>query len=369
MQGCDILVRGDGAVGAAAALALSHAGFEVALLGAPAPAGACEDVRAYALNDASVALLRSLKVWDALAVAARTPVHDMRVEGDQPGARIDFSAWSESVPQLAWIVDAAALERALREALRYAPRLCRVEAELPCALLVLAEGKDAPTRARLGARMERHSYGQRAIAARLVSDLPHAGCAHQWFRSPDVLALLPVDQPLPAHGFALVWSGPEARAAELLALEPAAFEAELMAATAGAAGVLKLAGARVGWPLSIGRAEPVCGPGWVLLGDAAHVVHPLAGQGLNLGFGDVASLVDVLAAREPWRAIGDERVLARHARRRAAAVGAMGLVTDGLLQLFANSQPWVKELRNRGLGLVNRLPPLKHLLAQQAIGR
>lgn len=371
MQGCDILVRGDGAVGAAAALALSRAGFEVALLGATMPptAPVADDVRAYALNGASVQLLRALKVWDAIPHEARTPVHDMRIEGDVPGVHLDFSAWSEAVPQLAWIVDAAALERTLREALRFAPHVRRVAAELPAALTVLAEGKASATRARLGVRMERQSYGHRAIAAHLVADRPHAGLARQWFRSPDVLALLPIDQPVPCQGLALVWSLPEARARELLALDGAAFEAELMAATGGVAGELKLASARAAWLLSIGYAEPVFGPGWVLLGDAAHVVHPLAGQGLNLGFGDVASLAEVLAAREPWRALGDERLLARHARRREVPVRTMGLLTDALLQLFAAPQPLAKELRNRGLDLVNRLPPLKHLLARQAIGR
>jgi len=371
MDRCDILVRGDGAVGAAAALALSRAGFDVALLGAPpAPDGtpATDDLRAYALNEASVALLRSLKVWDAIPGEARTPVHDMRIEGDLPGARLEFSAWSEAVAQLAWIVDAAVLERTLREALRFAPHVRRVAAELPAALTVLAEGKASSTRARLGVRMERHPYGHCAIAARLVSDRPHAGLARQWFRAPDVLALLPIDRPLAGHGLALVWSLPDERAQALLALDAAAFEAELMAATDGAAGTLELTSARAGWPLAIGYAEPVCGPGWVLLGDAAHVVHPLAGQGLNLGFGDVVSLVEVLEQREPWRALGDERLLARHARRRAGPVRAMGLVTDGLLHLFASEQPLVKELRNRGLGLVNRLPPLKHLLARQAAG-
>jgi len=98
------------------------------------------------------------------------------------------------------------------------------------------------------------------------------------------------------------------------------------------------------------------------------VVHPLAGQGLNLGLADVASLAQVLAARESWRALGEERLLARHVRAREAATRSMGLLTDGLLHLFAHPSPWAKELRNRGLGLVNHLPPLKKLLAARAMG-
>lgn len=372
MASHDVLVRGGGAVGLAAALALSRLGLEVALLeAAPAAASASSpgpDVRAYALNRASVELLASLKAWDAIDPADRTPVHDMRVEGDAPGAVLEFSAWAQAEPELAWIVGAAALEDTLRAAVRFAPRVTRVAAPVPAALTVLAEGKDSSTRAALGARMVRHAYGQRAIAARLDAALPHAGRARQWFRSPDVLALLPTDRPRAGHGLALVWSLPEARAEELLALPAAAFEAALADATGGVAGALALAGERVAWPLSLGRADPLHGPGWVLVGDAAHVVHPLAGQGLNLGLGDVASLAAVLGAREAWRSPGDERLLARHARAREGPVRAMGLVTDGLLHLFASQAPLARELRNRGLDLVNRLPPVKQLLAQRAIG-
>jgi 2-polyprenyl-6-methoxyphenol hydroxylase-like FAD-dependent oxidoreductase len=367
MAQCDILVRGDGAVGLTAALALSRQQLDVALLGSgAAPA---DDVRAYALNQGSVDLLAALKVWDAIPVDARTAVHDMHIEGDVPGAVLEFSAWAQALPQLAWIVDAAALEQTLRDAVRFAPHVQRVDAPVPAALTVLAEGKDSATRAAFGARMQRHLYGQRAIAARLRSDRPHGGTARQWFRSPDVLALLPMDRPEAGHGLALVWSLPDERAQALMAEDDARFLDALMLASGAAAGRLELVSARAAWPLSIGRAEPLYGPGWVLLGDAAHVVHPLAGQGLNLGLADVASLAEVIAGREPWRGLGEERLLARHARAREAATVSMGWLTDGLLQLFAHPSPWVRELRNRGLGLVNHLPPLKKVLAERAVGR
>ena len=370
MASFDILVRGDGAVGLATALALGRRGFSVAVLGRGGEAAAAApDVRAYALSLASMELLASLKAWEAIPPDARTAVHEMHIEGDAPGAVLEFSAWQQALPQLAWIVDAAALEATLRDALRFAPHVQRVEHEVDAALTVLAEGKDSATRARLGSRMQRHSYGQRAIAARLVSERPHAGIARQWFCAPDILALLPLDRPQPGHGLALVWSVAEARAAELLALDAPAFEQQLMQASAGAAGTLRLAGERMGWPLSIGYAEPLYGPGWVLVGDAAHVVHPLAGQGLNLGLGDVTTLVEVLTAREPWRGLGDERLLARYARARELPTRSMGLLTDGLLHLFASPLPLARELRNRGLGLVNHLPPLKRALVQRAIGR
>ena len=214
---------------------------------------------------------------------------------------------------------------------------------------------------------DRHDYGHRAIAARLTSTRPHLGMARQWFRSPDVLALLPFDTPAPGSSYALVWSVPDARAAELLAFDDAAFEQALMQATGAEAGTLTLASKRASWPLMQASAQAWCGPGWVLLGDAAHVVHPLAGQGLNLGLADVAALTRVIEQREAWRELGDEKLLRRYTRERIAPTWAMGQVTDGLLNLFAEPSPTVRELRNRGLSLVNRLSPLKRWLTEQAL--
>ena len=179
---------------------------------------------------------------------------------------------------------------------------------------------------------------------------------------------LPLDRPCAGHGLALVWSLPAERATALLAMDDTGFEAELMQATAGAAGELHLNSARVAWPLALARAERVCGPGWALLGDAAHQVHPLAGQGLNLGLADVSALAAVLAERETWRSLGDDRRLERYARKRETATRAMLGLTDGLVQLFSHPSPLVKELRNRGLGLVNAATPLKRWLTGRALG-
>jgi ubiquinone biosynthesis UbiH/UbiF/VisC/COQ6 family hydroxylase len=384
MQNVDVLVRGAGAVGQCLALALARIGLRVALGDEPASAKPGGDVRAYALNAASAGLLRELKVWQALPPSAVTAVHEMRVHGDAPGARLEFNAWQQQVDALAWIVDAQALHEQLEAALRFAPQVLRVALDvhappasphgnvpltalqLNAPLTALCEGKHSATRAALGVRAERHDFGQKAIAARLTATRDHQHVARQWFRSPDVLALLPLDAPKASSSYALVWSCPTARADELLHLSEREFEIELMQACGTAVGELQLCSPRMAWPLVQMNAQPWCGPGWVLLGDAAHVVHPLAGQGLNLGLADVAALSHVLAQREPWRELGDERLLRRYARSRAAPTWAMSTLTGGLLQLFSHPAPAVRELRNRGLTLVNHLSPVKRWLNTRA---
>jgi len=393
MHGVDVSIRGRGAVATSLALALGQQGLRVSLsaprAGPARPASrggsSCPakpdhlesaaatrdpsrvDVRAYALNAASRRLLQRLKVWDALPADAVTPVHDMQVRGDAPAGSLNFSSWTQCVDALAWIVDANELDAALDAALQFAAHVQRSDEPPAAALTVYAEGKDSASREAIGVRFERHAYGQTAIAARLTATDPHQGVAHQWFRSPDVLALLPFDRPLAERSFALVWSLPQERAAALMQLDAAAFEAELRGAGADLPAGLQLASPRAAWPLAFASAFPVCGAGWVLVGDAAHVVHPLAGQGLNLGLGDAQVLADTLAAREPWRPLGDERLLRRFARARAWPVRSMSWLTDALVHGFASPHAWARELRNRGMGLLDRAAPAKRWLAAQAL--
>jgi 2-polyprenyl-6-methoxyphenol hydroxylase-like FAD-dependent oxidoreductase len=366
MQAFDVQVSGAGIVGKSLALSLARIGLSVALRSGP-PVPARTDVRAYALNAASVELLQRLKVWEALPAGATTAVHDMVVRGDSAAGRLEFSAWQQCVGELAVITDAAALEGELDTALRFAPHVTRVDADVAASLVAHCEGRAASSVAGLDAHFERSDYGQRAIAARLVATLPHRHVARQWFRSPDVLALLPFDRPEPERSYALGWSLPSERADLLMAMGADEFAAELALATAGEAGALTLGSERAAWPLAVGGVEEWCGPGWVMLGDAAHVVHPLAGQGLNLGLADVAALSAEIAAREAWRGVGDERLLRRYVRRRAGPTWAMTRITDGLLRLFAEPAAPVRELRNNGMALVNRIPPLKRSLTARAL--
>jgi 2-polyprenyl-6-methoxyphenol hydroxylase-like FAD-dependent oxidoreductase len=358
-----VLIRGDGSVGRTLALALATQGLSVALLGRNAPRA--HDVRAYALNSASQKLLARLKVWDGLPPDACTPVFDMRVQTG--GRQLDFSAWNAQAQELAWIVDAAELDAQLDAALRFAPHVQRVQTEVPHELLALCEGREAAGREALGVTVQQRAYGHDALATRLVADLPHQGRAWQWFtEAGEVLALLPLNRPTPGRSYALVWSQPEALAAERLDLPVEAFEVLLNALTGQN---LSLSGPRERWPLRLLRAQQMSGNGFVLLGDCAHVLHPLAGQGLNLGLADVAALADVLAGREAWRSLGDGKLLRRFERARSRDTFLMGELTDTLWAGLTQSPPWARRVAAEGLTLVNQLTPLKRWLSRQAMGR
>ena len=206
MKRFDVCVRGAGVVGRSLALSLARQGLRVALQADAPRAGQGPDVRTYALNPASVALLESLRVWDALPADAATAVHDMHVEGDSPGAALEFSAWQQHVRELAWIVDAAALEQELVNAVRFAPHVSELSPQVAvdAELLAVCEGRASASTDALRVPIERHDYGQIAVAARLVASQPHRGIARQWFRSPDVLALLPFDRPSAGQSY---WAG------------------------------------------------------------------------------------------------------------------------------------------------------------------
>lgn len=362
----DICIRGAGVVGRALALLLAQDRLRVGLVESPDPAAA-SDVRAYAMNAASRSLLSQLRAWPDQAEGAITPVMHMEVHADA-GACVRFDAQAQGQEALAWIAGAAALQERLREAVRYQPGIEVLSAPADATLTVICEGKASASRSERGVHYDITRYGQHAIAARLSCELPHGQVARQWFADGEILALLPLDGPQ-GHATALVWSVPQDRAGALLALPADEFEERLTTASHRSLGRLMLASDRAGWPLQLAKASRWCGPGWALAGDAAHTVHPLAGQGLNLGLADVLALAQVLHEREYWRSVGDERLLRRYERARKAQVASMQLATDGLQQLFAHDAPALGWLRQWGMRGFDRLTPLKQWAARQAAGR
>lgn len=375
-QTFDICIRGAGVVGRTLALLLARERLRVALVANPTPP-ATADVRAYALNSASRGLLESLRSWPDEAHA--TAVTRMQVWGDQGGA-VCFDAATQGVPALAWIVDVPALEARLAEAVRYQPQVELVNAPVPAALTAICEGRASRTRAEFGVDFDATPYPQHAIATRLVCEKPHGQTARQWFSQGSILAFLPLEG-AQGNSVAVVWSVPPEQVPDQLALDEAAFAQRLEAASQGTLGTLRLSGERAAWPLQlaqarhwcgalapIGAGNPVSSGSWVLAGDAAHNVHPLAGQGLNLGLGDVQALAQVLRERGTWRSAGDLRLLRRYERQRKAAILPMGLTTDGLQQLFSRPEgPW-QMLRNFGMTSFERSGPLKDWITRRAMG-
>ena len=364
----DVCIRGAGIVGRALALLLARERLRVALV---APAGMAPvspsghgDVRAYALNSASRALLESLRCWPDERTA--TPVLRMVVQGDDGGS-VRFDAFEQGSPALTWIVDVPALERQLADAVRFQPLIDVLDAPVEAALTVVCEGKASRTRSEFGVEFNARPYPQHAVATRLETEKPHGQTAWQWFTSSDILAFLPLDGPA-GNSVAVVWSVPHERVPELLAAPAEDFCLMLESASRHTLGRLSLIGERASWPLQIARADRWVGRGWALAGDAAHTVHPLSGQGLNLGLADVAELARVLQEREDWRSPGDLKLLRRYERARKSDVLATGLATDGLQQLFALPGAPAQALRNWGMSGFDRLGPLKDWVTRRAMG-
>ncbi len=358
----DVCIRGAGIAGRTLALLLARDRLRVGLVQAPVPGPA--DVRAYAMNAASRELLESLRAWPGETEA--TPVMRMEVHGDE-GGLVRFDAHEQGMPALAWIAGATALEEGLAQAIHYQPQIELLSEPRPAALTVVCEGKASATRAELGVQYEVRHYPQHAIAARLMAERPHGQVARQWFTDGEILALLPLGGP-EGNSAALVWSVRQERAGELLALPTEEFEARLTEASHGELGALRLSSDRVRWPLVLAKADHWCGPGWVLAGDAAHAVHPLAGQGLNLGLADVQELAKVLQAREYWRPLGDMKLLRRYERARKAQVAAMQLATDSLQLLFEQDARAWSLARNWGMRGFEHSGPVKRWTARQAAG-
>ncbi|HZV66413.1 MAG TPA: FAD-dependent monooxygenase [Telluria sp.] len=396
----DVCIVGNGAIAKTAALGFAQAGHSVTLLvppasrsaAPPASPGATDqpwDVRVYALNHTAHKLLASLKVWGALDLTRVAPVEAMAVNGDgkQPGD-LAFDAFGAHVGSLAWIVEDRNLNQALDAALKFAPnvhiasgRAARLEAGDSGATVTLEDGAVIASELVLGADggqswvrgqcdigLDYRSYHQRAVVANFSCAKPHHGVAHQWFTGAEgVVALLP----LPGKRVSLVWSAPDALADTLMQETLSEMAVRLAVYAESQLGALRplQPEAVKDVPLALIRPHAIVAPRVALVGDAAHVIHPLAGHGMNLGFADIAELLTTLAAREDQRSIGDARVLARYARARKEDVLLMQLATDGLARLFGTDLEPVRVVRNLGLNLLNKLPMLKRRLMAHAMGK
>ncbi|MDO8904195.1 FAD-dependent monooxygenase [Hydrogenophaga sp.] len=374
----DVTIRGGGVVGQTLALLLARDRLKVALVepALPADQPPRTDVRAYALNAASRELLRSVRAWpqpgateDGSSTTV-TPVSAMHVWGDQGGS-VRFEANEQGLDALTWIVDVPALERRLADAVGFQASIERFQEAPPAALTVICEGKRSQTREEIGLDFTVRPYPHKAVAARLRCERPHGGVARQWFQDGEIMALLPLEG-AQGNSVALVWSVPSQQADAWLAEAGQNLAQGVQARCADALGKMTLESPPQAWPLELSKAQHWIARtprgGVALAGDAAHAMHPLAGQGLNVGLADAAELARVLHGREYWRELGDLKLLRRYERARAADVGAMSWVTDGLFTLFAHNDSRVKALRNWGMKGFERSGALKHWMARQAAG-
>ena len=397
----DVVVVGGGITGKACALGLAQLGLQTIEIApdlgenVPSPHGAEWGQRIYAFSPSTQKLLAQLQIWDALDHDRLQPVRDMRIYGDR-GEKNDYlhlSAFEAGTPQLAWIGESNLIEHTLDQASRFQNKLERisdvvekilVDAEgstlhlknggsIRAQLVIAADGANSPIRNELGISASEESYSQSAVVANWLCTYPHLETAFQWFLpGGDIVAMLP----LPGKQISMVWSTSPEHAQELLKLDQSQWLDQFASIANGAIakqlGELALNSTPAAFPLRKIRAKRFIGPEThpkvVLIGDAAHVMHPLAGQGLNLGLRDVVVLINILGKKESFRSPSDLVLLRRYERQRQGDTSALLWVTDKLKKLFSANSSTERQLRNWGLGLVNKSHFIKQRLIERALG-
>lgn len=383
----DLIIVGGGLVGGSLALALASSGLELALIEAHAPRteDAEWDSRIYAISPGSVEFLEHCGVWGKLDRTRIAPVSAMRIRGDDDSSQLEFDAYRAGLSELAFIVESRAIETAMHTLIEAQPNLRRLfpaECEsikwntdaarvimrdgsaMTAKLVVGADGGDSWVRAQAAIADTTHDYRQRAVVANFACERSHDGVAHQWFRKDGVLALLP----LPGSRASMVWSTRNDNADRLIALSKEALCGKVEQASQSVLGRIEMIGEPHAFPLRLQRVKQLVKPRLALIGDAAHVLHPLAGQGVNLGFQDARELAAVLKKRGPQSDCGDYLLLRRYERARKEAIAAMQFTTDSLQKLFSNDGKILARLRNAGLAATDRMPRVKRLLIEHALG-
>jgi len=393
----DVAIIGAGIAGSALALALSGRGLAIALVEAqPLPGGELPgtidlhafDPRVSALTPRSRELLERLGAWAAIDAYRQCPYGHMTVWDGEGTGRIDFDSADVDVPALGYIVENRVITRALTNRIHNArdirlfipasletvdpegPQGVRLALacgeQLVAELLVAADGAQSRVRELLDFRTREWDYGQRAIVATVELEHPHRDTAWQVFLPTGPLAFLP----LPGGRFcSIVWSLDDAGVEGRLALDDGAFCAELERVFESRLGRVLACSRRFAFPLRQRHAVDYIRPGVALVADAAHTIHPLAGQGINLGLQDVMVLAEeVLAGRERGVSPGALELLRRYQRRRKGENLAMMAAMEGFRRLFGQSAPPLRWLRNTGLGAVGRIEPLKRQLMRHAMG-
>jgi ubiquinone biosynthesis UbiH/UbiF/VisC/COQ6 family hydroxylase len=383
----DVAIIGGGLVGASLALALQPAGLNVALV-EPQPAAVTADgdwdSRIYAISPGNAAFLARLGVWTRLDPQRVQRVETMVISGDRRDSRLQFSAYDAGLPELAYIVESSAMQRAMLDMIAVEPGVCMLSPAqatglavmddaarvtladgslLDAQLVVGTDGRDSLVRREAGIDAKISDYRQSGVVANFATEKPHHGSAFQWFFEGGILALLP----LPGNRVSMVWSTSEEHTQRLLSLDAQALADRVAEASGGAVGMLQLMTPAAAFPLRLAKIARLVSARLALAGDAAHNVHPLAGQGVNLGFRDVRVLAEVLASRAPRQDCGDLALLRRYERARREDIAAIAMSTDALQKLFGSRSVLLSGVRNFGLGALNQLPVLKNLLIQHAV--